>query len=382
MSIVTSSKSRYGRPKLVPIYGTKYANINGTRSMSKATMRIGCALLLFFAVFQSMGCIQLASRKGNSHFAEPLRITKASYPTVANQVLINGEQVSPDVNQRLQSESPSRSNADPDLNLTGSFLANVDQPYLNSSKQVITANSAQSDRSLIDRLKNDQYHFYSSDSLAALGLGFGVGAIAANTRIDDQIHSHFHSSIVNASSDEWFEKLHASKELGNGIYTLPVFGAVWLAKEAIDGPPALEAVGTWGERSMRAFVVGVPTVVVGQRLTGGSRPGELASGSNWHPAKDNNGVSGHAFMSSLPFITAAKMTENPLGKTFFYAGSLLGPLSRMNDQAHYPSQVGLGWLIAYVSASAIAKTDTGKEGWSLKPFSTGTDNGIAAQYRW
>ncbi|MEI7462305.1 MAG: hypothetical protein WCK15_23155 [Pirellula sp.] len=55
---------------------------------------------------------------------------------------------------------------------------------------------------------------------------------------------------------------------------------------------------------------------------------------------------------------------------------------RMNDQAHYPSQVGLGWLIAYVSASAIAKTDTGKEGWSFKSFSTGTDNGIAAQFRW
>jgi hypothetical protein len=44
-------------------------------------------------------------------------------------------------------------------------------------------------------------------------------------------------------------------------------------------------------------------------------------------------------MGSLPFITAAKMTENRGYKVLFYAGSAIAPLSRVNDNAHYPSQV-------------------------------------------
>ena len=86
------------------------------------------------------------------------------------------------------------------------------------------------------------------------------------------------------------------------------------------------AVGLWGERSMSAFVVGAPPVMLLQRLTGSSRPGETSHDSSWSFWSDNNGVSGHAFMSALPFVTAAKATESPLWKTVFYAGSTLGPL--------------------------------------------------------
>lgn len=94
---------------------------------------------------------------------------------------------------------------------------------------------------------------------------------------------------------------------------------------------------------MRGFIVGAPPLIVMQRLTGGSRPYETNEGSEWHPFRDNNGVSGHAFMSSLPFITGAKMTDNPWEKSLWYLGSTLGPLSRVNDNAHYPSQIGMSW---------------------------------------
>lgn len=235
---------------------------------------------------------------------------------------------------------------------------------------------------LFERLANDQLQFYSPESSLNLIFVFGIGATFANTQLDGQIQRHFRSSVLGASTDEWFEKLHASKELGNGHYTLPIFGAAWLASEWIDGPPAFEAVGTWGERSMRGFLVGAGPVLAGQHLTGGSRPSEFEKSSYWHPLQDDNGVSGHAFMSSLPFITAAKMTKNPLAKFAFYTGSTLGPLSRMNDNAHYPSQIGMGWCLAYLSATAVANSNSKGQGWSLKPIATGSGSGLAAEYIW
>lgn len=78
-----------------------------------------------------------------------------------------------------------------------------------------------------------------------------------------------------------------------------------------------------------------------------SRPEEITQGSQWHALRDNNGISGHAFMGSLPFITAAKMTQSPASKALWYAGSTIAPLSRVNDGAHYSSQVALGWWLAF-----------------------------------
>ena len=239
-----------------------------------------------------------------------------------------------------------------------------------------------SKQSIWGRLANDQANFYSRDSILALGLVFGSGAAIANSSADAQIQKHFQSSVRGASSDDWFNSLHASKELGNGVYTLPIMGAAWLANEYVDGPPAFEHFGTWGERSMRGFIVGAPPLIVMQRLTGGSRPYETNEGSEWHPFRDNNGVSGHAFMSSLPFITAAKMTDNPWEKSLWYLGSTLGPLSRVNDNAHYPSQIGMGWAMAFVAATAVQQSDTGKRGWRLLPEAPTGGSGFALSYRW
>ena len=267
-------------------------------------------------------------------------------------------------------------------------LATIDTPSLTSFGNLgnftdeLRQDATGQKLSLMERLAKDQWRFYSTENAIPMVLVFGAGAVVANTQLDIQIQRHFRSSVLRASTDEWFEKLHSSKELGNGYYTLPIFGAAWLAKEWIDGPPAVETFGTWGERSTRGFLVGAGPVIAGQYLTGGSRPSELEKSSHWHSLQDNNGVSGHAFMSALPFITAAKMTENPIAKLIFYSGSTIGPLSRMNDNAHYPSQIGIGWCIAYLSATAIDQSDSNRPGWSLKPLTTNSGSGLAAEYTW
>ncbi len=235
---------------------------------------------------------------------------------------------------------------------------------------------------ILQRLLADQKNYYSGDSLLALGSAFAVGGVFANTQLDHQIQKHFQSSVAGATSDEWFEFLHANKELGEGLYTLPIMGAAWLSGEVFDGSPRMEQFGNWGERSMRGFIVGAPPLIAMQLFTGASRPGETANGSEWQPFQDNNGVSGHAFMSSLPFITAAKMTDDPVKKSLWYLGSAIGPLSRVNDNVHYPSQIGLGWAMAYVAATAVDQTESGDSQWRLIPYSAQGGSGLALEYEW
>lgn len=230
--------------------------------------------------------------------------------------------------------------------------------------------------SLFDRITEDHRKFYSAESLTWLGGGIAIGAILANTSADEQILSHFQVSVRGATSDDWYESLHANKELGNGIYTLPVMATAWVAGNFFDDSPAAVTIGSWGERSLRSFLVGAPPMLLAQRLTGASRPGEEDHGSQWRPFADENGVSGHSFMSALPFINAAKMTDNPWAKSALYAGSLIGPLSRVNDEAHYPSQAALGWWFAYMSASAINQTEVTHSRWKVVPLADVSQAGL------
>ncbi|TWU21162.1 PAP2 superfamily protein [Novipirellula galeiformis] len=231
-----------------------------------------------------------------------------------------------------------------------------------------------------NRVVSDHRNYYDLRSFQLLGGGFLIGAAVANTQLDEELHRHFQTSVGGATSDDWSEFLHADKELGNGLYTLPIFATAWAAGAYFDESAVLTTAGRWGERSLRSFWVGAPPLILAQRLTGGSRPSEKDRGSRWLPFQDNNGVSGHAFMSALPFLNAAKMTERPLLKATFFAGSLLGPLSRVNDDAHYPSQVALGWWMAYVAASAIDRSEGAASNLQVYPYVA--DGGYGGMLEW
>lgn len=208
-----------------------------------------------------------------------------------------------------------------------------------------------------------------------------MGGAIANSSADRSLHHIFQSSVLNANSDDWFESLHASKELGNGEYTLPLFAGSWAVGELFPDSRWFASGGKWGERSIRGFLVGAPPLIALQQLTGGSRPTETDETSEWHPLPDNNGISGHSFMGSLPFITCAKMSDQPILKATFYAASSIAPLSRVNDNAHYPSQVALGWWMAYLAASAVNATDHPNSRWQFYPTNTANGAGVLAEFR-
>ncbi|QDT41705.1 PAP2 superfamily protein [Gimesia alba] len=235
---------------------------------------------------------------------------------------------------------------------------------------------------LWSQIKTDHANYYSRESLTWLAGGFGVGAIMANTSLDGGIQNHFQSSVHSASSDEWLHGLHAQKELGNGRYTLPLFAAAWVAGAMFEKIPLVNASGEWGERSIRAIIVGTPPMLAMQYVTGASRPGETTSNAKWKPFQDNNGVSGHSFMGAIPFLAAAKVTDKPLLKLVFYAGSTLAPLSRVNDNRHYPSQVLLGWWMAWIATNAVDATQNAERNWSVFPIAYPDATGMAVEYRW
>ncbi len=234
--------------------------------------------------------------------------------------------------------------------------------------------------SLFERVVTDHQNYYSSRNLGILSVGFAGGAILANSSLDEQIAKHFSSSVNNVSSDEWFEMFHAPKELGNGMYTLPVFAAAWGIGSIFDESEIGSRTGEWGERSLRAFLVGAPPLILLQKATGAGRPNE--GGSSWNFWHDNNGVSGHAFMGVLPFLTAAQVTDEPLPKFALYAASTLVPLSRINDGAHYTSQAFLGWVMAWSATMAVDATQDQDNSWRVLPLVGPGFSGMGFEHRW
>jgi membrane-associated phospholipid phosphatase len=61
------------------------------------------------------------------------------------------------------------------------------------------------------------------------------------------------------------------------------------------------------------------------------------------------------------------MTEHRLLRSFLYAGSTLCGLSRINDDAHYPSQSAAGWWLAYLACRSVSETEARRAGLQLMP---------------
>ncbi len=233
--------------------------------------------------------------------------------------------------------------------------------------------------SLQSKIGGDLKHFYSLETLTLLGIGFGAGSALAYTNADETLQEPFQRAFYENQSSQF---LKSFKELGNGNLTVPVFAGAWVYGELRPDDPFAGIIGDWGERTSRGFIVGGPPILGLQMLTGGSRPGETGRDARWAPFQDNNGVSGHAFVGALPFITAARMSDTTELKALYYCGSVLVPLSRVNDNAHYSSQAALGWWVAYLSANAVNDTEEPVSRWRFFPYSDGAFTGVMGEIRY
>ena len=254
--------------------------------------------------------------------------------------------------------------------------------YADEALLAVNDSTAEQPRSLLGRVAQDHVNYYSPDTGLVVGVGTLVAATFAHTSGDEDIYAQVHRSVYYGDGHDWAIPLHATKILGEGSLTLPVFAGAWLAGVAFSEVPLIDVAGDWGERSLRAFLVGGPPLLAMQYLTGGSRPLETPHGSDWRPFQDTNGASGHAFMGALPLLTAAEMIDWWPGKIAFFVVSFFPGLSRVADDDHYVSQALLGWTMAYVAVASVDRTEQPDRHLSLFPVVTADQVGAAVEYRW
>ncbi len=215
---------------------------------------------------------------------------------------------------------------------------------------------AENDISFFIKINNDYINFYSKDNILPFSSAFLIGGVFANTNIDENIKNKFQENLRNKQTDEVSKYV---KILGDGKYIFPI---VILASSLSYMDEEL-VVSKWGGVTFRTYITGLLPMVLMQRVTGASRPDEDRDKiSHWKFWSDENGVSGHAFVGAVPFLTMAKMADNNAAKAVFYLASTATAWSRINDNAHYFSQTMLGWYMAYKSVDAVFKTDDEKDG--------------------
>lgn len=222
-------------------------------------------------------------------------------------------------------------------------------------------------------IQQDHFHFYSWPTVRDVGLGLALGAVLANTSLDPHFQDWYQEDVRSGGLDNlssfW-------KPWGEGIFFIPSYAGLAMLSIFCPEQPVLGPVGLFSARVSRAYLVGFPSVLFLQAMTGGGRPGEHPTMSQWRPFEDTNGISGHAFIGAVPFITAAQMTDRPLLQAAFYLGSVFPAWSRMNDDVHYLSQVCLGWWLAYLACRAVNETETGQRPWTLVPIAGGNQIGL------
>ena len=228
------------------------------------------------------------------------------------------------------------------------------------------------------RIVSDHRNFYSWPSLGELAVGFAVAAPMANTRLDSDFREWYQRDVRQDWTDE---EAKLWKFFGDGYMLIPVYATMAVVGQAYDDRPLIGAMGEFGDRASRSILVGAPPMLLMQTVTGGRRPSAENNSSKWDFFEAANGVSGHAFMGAVPFITAAKMSDNPWTKGCFYFCSTLPAWSRVNDDQHYLSQAMLGWWMAYVACQAVDGTQQLNQHISVSPMVSPEMTGIGLTYQ-
>ncbi|MGA2067093.1 MAG: hypothetical protein ABSG86_19095 [Thermoguttaceae bacterium] len=232
----------------------------------------------------------------------------------------------------------------------------------------------------VPNICGDYANYYSLPNAIKLAAGLGIAAGLSSSDLDGEIATWYQTRIRTPGTDR---VANFVRPFGEGQYTIPVAAGLALLNDTgwLDDRPVLSELGQWGDRVARAYLVGGPPMLAMQYLTGGSRPRDVGGHSSWQPFSASNGVSGDAFMSTCMFISAADMTEQPLGKGFFYACSFVVPWERIDLNAHFFSQAALGWWMAYLACDAVNSTERAKRHVTIVPLASPEMTGIGVMYQ-
>jgi membrane-associated phospholipid phosphatase len=207
--------------------------------------------------------------------------------------------------------------------------------------------------------RSDFTNFYlSRENLFCFGAGLMFHAVISNTSADQNLRNWYQDEVRSTGTDNLSS---IAKFLGEGRYSIPFFGITagvyCLSQKFCEPCQFLGVAGDYSTRVLRSYAVGAPTLLLFQSMLGCSRPGENSYNSSWRFFRDDNSLSGHTFIGAVPFLVAASMTNRFWLRFILFVGSTFAGLSRINDDAHYFSQVAIGWSVAYLSVRAVAQTN-------------------------
>jgi len=238
------------------------------------------------------------------------------------------------------------------------------------------------------RIRSDFQNFYSRENFANILVGYGVHAAISNTSLDKNLNRWYQNNVRSNGLGEISE---AARDFGSWAAVAPVIvvGAVYCCDRITYRFRIFETrggsfLGEFASRTTRGYLVGTPVMLLSQNLIGAGRPDNPNSSSRWQPFRHDKGVSGHAFVGAMPFITLAQMSDNFWLKAGFYTCSTMAAWSRFNDERHYLSQVLLGWYLAYLSCRAVSKTEYQllPRGLTVFPVIEPRTTGIGLVYQW
>ena len=235
------------------------------------------------------------------------------------------------------------------FSLCGSTVLFASYQPTQQNKQISLVRNSTWIKQAPQMLWQDTKTFYGKKSLLKLGLGLGVGAIMANTNIDENIANWYQDDVRSHTTNTIAKNFKPFGTLKTVAISYAALGSIAFVTQTT---PLGKHIGSFMGKNIQALIISAPTVLLLQRLTGGDRPSH--GSSHWQPFDYDHGVSGHAYLGAIPFLTAAKNSDHWLPKALFYGASTLTGLSRINDNQHYASQVLLGWWIAYLATDAVA----------------------------
>jgi membrane-associated phospholipid phosphatase len=210
-------------------------------------------------------------------------------------------------------------------------------------------------REVTGKLWYDVDNYLSWTTAGEMVIAVGVDAILANTPLDQHFQNWFQSNVRTSGTDHFSNSIAF---LGHGQVMIPTVLGLAVAGTVIGDNWVGNTVGDFGSQTARAYLIGAPSLLMFQYGLGASRPSDdYAHGSYWRPFSNSHGASGDAYIGSVPFITAANMTDNIFLKAGLFLCSTMVAFERVDVNQHYLSQVILGWSLGYMAAAAVGKTE-------------------------
>lgn len=200
----------------------------------------------------------------------------------------------------------------------------------------------------------DYKNTYTLDKSEQYLAFIGTGAAFANTQLDTNIRDWYQDHMKN-------NKITKIYNIINDIHNYQAVIAGTTILSVAYFMPDDDFFWELTSNTVRGLLIALPQQYIMTEVIEGKRP---TDGSSWslNPMTNESAtVSGHA-LYSIPFFTAAKLSENTFLKAFFNVLAFLPGLARINDDKHYFSQVLIGTGFGYLATNSVAETNRQRAG--------------------